>query len=265
MKNFVFMLPLLILGTFTINAMEQKKLNQNEYVNLDASQFELISYYTGNPDYLRFYKEYKAYKLPNKTISFPLHACDPLKLNTLGSIQYFFSSAITGNVPTPGTAVSIESPINSIIAIRGKNDLNGQRFEAYIGFDSKNMKCVGKKRIYNAQILAIQTKSTQHVDETLCHCFNQAKPVDTTQVGQEVGKQLKDLQDKDWKSPVFQKTLHELLGKEWTLKKSVYIYNHSSDIFTHDEAIVGNGIFFSNKVYWTEKENRLKGTTYKQH
>ncbi|GEM_PF-2451338 len=242
-----------------------QRVDHNSYIELDTAT---IKNETGQD--IRFYGEYRARELNNSMVEFPLSACDPLPLNNFGDIRYFFPSAIGGAVWAVVDPIKISDPaINTLVVVRGKNDAARQRFEAYIGYDKNRFTNKGRKRVYLARLLALRTKSLAHVEYTGVKLFNGARTLifsgyidnDRDNINNEINKHVWDREDRDWNKPAFLETFHNLLGKDWIMSRG-YMNAPQTTVFTKDEAIAGNGTLYSNKVYWTENENKLKGTTY---
>ena len=75
-----------------------------------------------------------------------------------------------------GEAVEVtDANISTIVVVRGKNNVNNIRFEAYLGYNKNNFKIIGKKKIYKAQLLSLTTKDTQDVDSTTFTRFGPAQ------------------------------------------------------------------------------------------
>ncbi len=213
---------------------------------------------------LRYYGEYRARKLENGIVSFPVNACDPLPLNTFGNkIRYFFLSATGGNNLVPGAPVKVDDPtLTNIVVVRGKNEIFGQRIEAYLGYNNNDFKTKGKNKICVAKLLALNTKDTRYA-LTIPYFFQPAIGcLNLMELTREIKNHLENIKDWDWKSPEFRKVMHKLLGKEWTLYESPHDNNNWS--FGNDEAVIANGKFHTYKVYWTLDQNKLKGITYQK-
>lgn len=223
-----------------------------EYIEVD--QRPLLSH---GGSKLRFYKEYPS-RIEDGKVSFPLTACDPLPLNTFGPIRYFFVSATGGNILTPGSAIKVEDPsITNIVVVRGKDDGIGNRLEAYLGYSVHDFKPQGAhKKIFIAQLLAITTKNRGI--ETRTTLFAPAiGNLNNMDLSREIRNHLENMKDWDWKSPIFKQTMLKLLGEGWVLREGYNCW-----FCTRDEAIVSNGGIYTNKIYWTQEENKLKGIRY---
>ncbi len=229
----------------------------NEYVDVDIAK---IAHYTGSVNNLRFYNEYRPKMLNDNTISFPLNACDPVPIHTFGDIRYFYTSAMAGKFPHPGSPYQIEKFTN-IFAVRGKNDLNGARIEVYLGINENDFKEKGTNKIYTAQLLVLQKKSTKRVNESDNHTFD-TKLLRPHQLSLEISKRLENRKDSGWGNPQFQKAFLELLGEGWVHYRVLIGGKIRPNVFTRDDEVIGNGVFHSSKVYWTKNENKLKGITY---
>ncbi len=230
-----------------------------EFINIDS---RTVEYYTGSN--LRYYKEYKGFLVPkcHGVVSFPLENCDPLPLESAGDLKFFFTSAVEGSQVTPGTAARVIDPnISKVIAIRGKSESNGHWAQVYLGIDSNDFKLMGyknSKKIYNAKIMAIQSKDTAHV-ETRCYfppknpmhgyAFSSEAPanacyLDITAIGLEVRKHLTNPKDCDWNNATFKKILAELFMKT-------------------PGVCLWHGCLVMQTCYWSKEENKLKGFKYK--
>lgn len=197
--------------------------------------------------------------------SFPLKACDPLPINEFGTIGYFFTSAISGKVHCPGQPVKIEDPtITDIVVVRGKDQLNQTRFEAYLGINKKEFQIKNNTKIYVAKLLALNTKSTRFINEIRCPFFNGCKLLTTLELGQEARKYLKDPNDCSWQDERFLKLCLDLLGGDQWRQYIDYSDVVQRPAYTMNGITFKAGYFYSDNVYWTESENTLKGITYQK-
>jgi len=78
-------------------------------------------------------------------------------------------------------------------------------------------------------------------------------------MGPEIRKRLNNPADAGWNNPIFLQIIRDILGDEWREVQQAPF----GKAFTKDEAFIGNGAFYSNKVYWTQDENKLKGIIYR--
>ena len=63
------------------------------------------------------------------------------------------------------------------------------------------------------------------------------------------------MKDWDWKVPSLSKRCWK--GEGWVLREGYNCW-----LCTRDEAIVSNSGIYTNKIYWTQEENKLKGIKY---
>lgn len=242
-----------------VNRMRKSRATSaraKEYVDVDLTE---IGDHVG-ANGLRFYTEYRPKIEDKDTILFPLRSCDPVPIHTFGDIRYFYTSAIPGKFAQHGAPYQVENFTN-IIAVRGKNDANGNRFEAYLGINKNEFEKKGKNKIYIAHLLVMQVKSTKHVDEHRHYAFD-TKHLSSNQLGLEIRKRLENQEAVAWGNSQYQKVFHELIGEGWVPCRILIGGSIRKDVFTRDDEVIGNGAFHSNKVYWTKDENKLKGITY---
>ncbi len=238
-------------------AMESPTHRENDrhrmYIDVDS---HFINYYVGAPS--RFYGEYRARNLDNGLVSFPVSACDPLPLNTFGTIKYFFTSAMQGHILQYGLPIQIADPnISDMVVVRAKNDATGTRAEFYLGYNKDSFQIKGKKKIYKAQPLFINVKSRQDANPQT-YSLASSRWISPMDLSSEARKQLTNLKQFDWKNSEFQKGLLALLGEGWQVS------NRDLDTYftNYDGAIIKNGLFHSEKVYWNQYVNALKGISY---
>jgi hypothetical protein len=162
------------------------------------------------------------------------------------------------------------SVIDKVVAIRGKDESNGTRFEAYLGYKINAQDKSQQPKTYTAKLLALNTKSTADGSHGVPLVFEHASILgslnglgNTSGTGflNEVCKCL-DPKDRDNNSPVLKAKMKELFNPEAKEQKMLFGARGICDALVYDEAILISGCLFSNKVYWTEKENKLKGITY---
>jgi len=243
---------------------------RNSRNDLIVTDLNPVIYYTGiNPTVASsgFYGEYRARILDNSRVTFPIVSCDPLPLNTFGSIRYFFTSAISGNCPHMGQPIKIDNTaISNIVVVRGKSD-SGNRFEAYLGYNHDDFENSGRRQIYQARLLALTVKLVSHVENVRffmfepASCLSVSSSINCEGMDREISKHLENSKDHNWESPVFHDICRKLLGEGW-VSYDDHERNRNEKCFYRDGAIFGNGKFYSPKVYWTKSENTLKGITY---
>lgn len=248
---------------FSLSAMD-KPLPKNAPIAAKMAEFvdletQSINYNVGR--HIRFYGEYKVKPLPNNAVSFPLEAADPLIVYEFGSIPYFFTSAATGKMFKFGEAIKIEDPhIFDVVAIRGTDDVSGNRFEAYIGINKKNFKIKNNKKIYPGQLLALSVKSKQDINNAPTTLYGTTKYLTNADIGREVVKNLQNPGDNNWNNERFWKVILTLLGGEgW--KESIDVHNRRT--YTKDDITVSANGLYSRMVYWDQHQNLLKGIAYK--
>jgi len=166
---------------FGVALISANLLAMQDYIEIDPTP---IAHQTGSA--LRYYGEYRARILPNGLMSFPIASCYPLPINMAGNIRYFFTSATAGNISTPGEAIKIEDPaISNVVVVRGKDDGNENKFEAYIGYNKNDFKNLGRKRVYQSKILAINTKSTRYTENKSSKIFEPASHLSRMELARE--------------------------------------------------------------------------------
>ncbi len=264
MKKNLLLITALLAGNNALFCMEKPASNsskiavdkQNTCINyIDVDPKPMI--YHGGPN-LRFYGEYRSRPLENGLVSFPVNACDPLPLNTFGPIRYFFLSATGGNTLAMGSAIKVEDPtITNIVVVRGK-DVSGCRMEAYLGYNKHDFKTKGKNKICIAQLLAINTKDIRCAQTQPTIFAPVTGYLSNADLSREICNRLENIKDRDWRSPIFKQTMLELLGEGWVLREG-----YGSWSCTCDEAVVSNIGIYTNKIYWTQEENKLKDFNYK--
>lgn len=252
MKNLILtlMLSAAMLATSPAFAMLAKESHERTASKPISQKREFIEfhdedveYYTGSN--LRYYGEYRPKQMGKNFISFPLSACDPLPIHQCGSLKFFFISAITGNCPCTGDPIVLPEPLTEVRAVRAKANSNGQWTQVYFGYDSNQYNMIGNKKVYQAQLLVLRTKDTRNVQNRTYRCFSGAEYLSNMLVAKEVKIHLENSQDWNWNSPVFQSVLADLLP-------------------------IGEGMFWSsqclwsNVVYWTQDENKLKKIKYRK-
>lgn len=232
---------------------KSKILNQTQYCQLRPIQPYIdiddypVGYHIGSNIY--YYTEYHAKRISKNIVSFPLECCDPLPLVSFGSINYFFTSAIEGQLPQNGQAYCITDPtITQMIAVRARSS-NGYWAQVYIGFDPDNFKTTGykgDKAIYKGTVLAVQYKNTKHIEQRGCYISPKIAYFDNMKMASEVGEYLTDSKGFDWMSPVFRKKFEELLF----LPSGCY-FNWKYQML------------LSTTSYWTKDGNKLKSIKYR--
>lgn len=215
-------------------------ISTQQFIDFDDHE---INYYTGS--HVSFYSEYCVKQFKQGTLSCPLKNCDPLVIDTLGSLQFFFTSAIKGGYSWPGRAIQLPSCYDRVIAIRGRDNLNGQRFEAYLGIDSSKFKKVGKSQIFKADLLTLQVKNTQYTDEAKFMLAPSMSYVTGQMIATEVKHHLGDSNNCSWNSASFQKVIKELMPQ------------HAGISINNSSQALSSWIH-----YWTQNENKLKGIQY---
>lgn len=266
LNNNLVYLSLICFTIFTVNAMDKplpKKspitAKTKEFVDIDTHPIIKL---TGKV--IRFYGEYKARAFPNDIASFPLEAIDPLPILNFGSIRYFFTSATEGNAPTYGEPIKIEDPsITNIFAVRGKDDANGNRFEAYYGFNKNNFKMKNKNKIYTGQLLSLKLKSTQDTSSMNISISGMVNYLRTTEMVQEAQKYIEDPKDMNWNNEKFWQLLLKMLGGSGWKQMLDYSYSPPQIYYKKEGMIIKNNAFYSDVVYWNQYRNLLKGTGYR--
>jgi len=202
-----------------------------------------INYYTGS--HINYYSEYRVKQFKQGTRSCPLKNCDPLIIDTLGSLRFFFTSAIKGGYSRPGQAIQLPSCYDRVVAIRGRDQLSSNRFEAYLGIDSSKFKKVGKSQIFKADLLTLQVKNTQYTDEAKFVLASSMSYVTGQMIITEVKHHLGNANNCSWNSVGFQKVIKELMPQ----RAGISINNNSRALS-------------SSMHYWTRNENKLKEIQY---
>ena len=110
-----------------------------------------ITYLVGNN--FNYYKGYRAKRIKENVVSFPLEACTPIPFKIYGDLHYFISSAVRGTnlrhaTGFWGSGYEITDPnITRVVAVRGKTE-GGRWSQIYLGLDAGEKK--GKNIIYNS-------------------------------------------------------------------------------------------------------------------
>ena len=223
------------------------------FIELDDKD---VQYHIGGN--IRYYKEYHASNSNNKVL-FPVKSTDPLPIEYFGEKRFFMLSADKGSLAIRGGFGGIGEPymildpaIKQLAVVRGVSQSNNCGVNVYMGLDTDNVKRCGhenRDRLYTARILILQAKEKNcssdsgnswyhnHSMPNEIRCFN------NLDICLEVKKHLSP-SDFGWRNPVMQAKVKELFGKR-------------AQNFNFE-----NQSFYSNEVYWTEKENKLKGITY---
>ncbi len=243
----------------SISAMEEISVKKDKtvlekcnkrFVKLNAENAKLIEYYTGCN--IRYYKEYRAQQ--NGTdILFPVECTDPLPIEYYGEKRFFVSSATVGSKGSSGTAYTIsDSAVRQMAVVRGVVQSNNVGVNIYLGLETDKVELTGYKgfnKIYPARAMLIQAKEKSGSDNGFCW-YNNIAPIkgelgqlSNMELGSEAAKHVSP-QDRNWKSPVFQEKIKELLG-----------------VRAKDFKPEMGGLIFSRN-YWTKTENKLKCITY---
>lgn len=193
--------------------------------------------------------EYKV-KCDGDKVLFPVASLDPLKIETCEHINFF----VTSNEGTGGKAFKITDPtIKRLAVVRGGG--NG-RINAYISFDTDNFTSEQNKgfnTIHLARLINIQVIQKPHITGTVESNYNEKQVIelfDDRNVELALMAYLPEVKSYiyennwRWESGLFQEKVKEMLGeraKDFNFEKKC---------------------FQSKESYWTDKENKLKGTTY---
>lgn len=223
--------------------------DRNTFVDLDLSNITSDANAS-----VRFYPEYKSRPLQNNDdiVEFPLTACDRLTINTFGDIRYFFTSASADNPSQYGIAIAVENPaIDTIVVVRGSEESTGNKFEAYLGYASEDFVKKGRKTVYSAHLMRLTASATENTNLLV----NSGRKIDFKELYSEIRKRLPNFIDWRPGSPAYQRVMLELLGNgtEWNQASS-----KRGNALTRDGVFIGNGLFYSDKVYWTASENKIK-------
>lgn len=217
-------------------------VDSDSYIDLNSSQLKEIEYYSGKN--FTFYNEYKP-KIFEDRVSFPIRCCDPLPIHNMGDLRVFFISAVDGNLPRLGESVIVPDSdvLTQILVIRAKTEY-GRWLQIYIGYNPENYNTIGGKKIYKAQLLALLTKNSQHIEDVGSYLFSGTILLSNQFLGLEIRKLLLNPIDWNFNNPQFISILESFVPKEGKfvlLDQNIYL----------------------TESYWTKKENKLKKTLYK--
>ena len=94
----------------------------------------------------------------------------------------------------------------------------------------------------------MQIKNTRHIEDRTVQLFWRTIPLTNTLIGLEIKKFLLEPKDWDWNSAHLDKHLWRKLFQ----KEKAFLYCRQYQTI------------YLNTPYWTQEENRLKGTTYER-
>lgn len=220
LRSIIFLLLNLSIGGSALNACIS-------YVDLLAYDIESL---IGSD--IEYYHEYDSQKFgddkESMIVSFPIKSCYKPKIETVGNVRWFFTSAIGGGVSYAGRSIQIlDDAITNVLVVRGRAS-NNCWVQVYFGYNSAEISAWADdpiRLIYEGKILCLQWKDSSHIERQGVYLKKGAKYLDSNAIRQAISNQ-------DWR----------VQGPQQDIRNHLFCRKEGSHF--------SKGSLVSTKCYW---------------